>query len=81
MAKNNVVVGSSGEPSASTIKVGGAKWNDDAHQALCSTLLEVVEGAGASWRAHLDRMVELMSERGHTFTREGIRMLVTYLPV
>lgn len=73
MAKDNVIVGGSGDPSASTTKVGGAKWNDDAHQALCGTLLEVVEGTGASWRAHLDRMVEIMGERGHTFTREGIR--------
>lgn len=73
MAKDIAVVEGSGEPSGSATKVGGAKWNDDAHQALCGVLLEVIDGAGISWRAHLDRMVELMGERGHTFTREGIR--------
>lgn len=73
MANNNISVAGSDEPAFSTTKVGGAKWNDDAHQALCGALIEVIEGAGASWRAHLDRMVELMGERGHNFTREGIR--------
>lgn len=26
--------------------VGGAKWNDEAHQAMCGTFLDVVECAG-----------------------------------
>ncbi|KUI63197.1 hypothetical protein VP1G_10322 [Cytospora mali] len=64
MAKDSTaVVGP--EPTANNTKVAGAKWNDEAHQALCGTLLEVVEGAGTSWRAHLDRMVELMGEQHH----------------
>lgn len=69
MAKNSTSVAGPNEPASSTTKAANAKWNDDAHQAMCATLLEVVESAGASWRSHLYHMIELSEYclRGNIF--------------
>lgn len=71
MAEDNTVEGS--ESVATTSKAGNTKWNDDAHKALCGTVLEMVEGAIVFTKPQLDRMVKIMGERGHNFGREGIR--------
>lgn len=61
----------SGIPGGS--KSVNTKWNEEAHQALIGTLLDVMDSADTKWRAHLDQMVEKMAGRGQQFTREGIR--------
>ncbi|KAK2607802.1 hypothetical protein N8I77_006452 [Diaporthe amygdali] len=50
------------------------KWNEEAHQALIGTLLDVMDSADIKWRAHLDFMVQNLAERGQQFSREGIRI-------
>ncbi|KAK7727549.1 hypothetical protein SLS53_001220 [Cytospora paraplurivora] len=74
MANDHIIVEGS-ESVATTSKASNTKWNDDAHQALCGTVLEMVEGAVVFGKPQLDRMVEIMGERGHNFSREGIRFL------
>lgn len=60
-------------PASSVDNPKNTKWNDEAHQALLGTLLDTMDLADTKWRANLDFMVENLAERGHNFSREGIR--------
>ncbi|KAI3398141.1 hypothetical protein diail_9763 [Diaporthe ilicicola] len=57
------------------------KWNDEAHQALIGTLLDTMDLADTKWRANLDFMVGNLAERGHNFSREGIRFVHLFFSV